>query len=305
MHVQAAAPQRVAIVGGGWAGIATAVRLVDAGANVQLFEAAAQLGGRARSLDDSPETLDNGQHIMIGAYARSLALMAQVGAPVETGLLRLRLQWQRADGSALRLGPGPTGLAFALAVLRHRPWRWPERQSLLQHCLRWAALRFRLDEDCSVEQLCHGMAQRPYMELIAPLCISALNTPAAQASAQVFLRVLHDSLFGGRGAADLLLPRRPLGALLASPADRWLRQRGASLHLRHAVQCIDKLPQAWSIEGQTFDQVILACSAPGAARLAQAHAPAWAAQAQALKHQPIVTVYLDRKSTRLNSSHRL
>ena len=57
----------VAIVGAGWAGCAAAVRLIKAGLRVTLFEAARIPGGRARKVTVEDETLDNGQHIPLGA----------------------------------------------------------------------------------------------------------------------------------------------------------------------------------------------------------------------------------------------
>jgi uncharacterized protein with NAD-binding domain and iron-sulfur cluster len=71
----------VAIVGGGWAGCAAAVTLADAGVPVTLFEAGPVLGGRARRVDIDGLPLDNGQHLMLGAYRETLALLRRVHAP--------------------------------------------------------------------------------------------------------------------------------------------------------------------------------------------------------------------------------
>ena len=66
---------KLAVVGGGWAGLAAAVRTTEAGHAVTLFEMAAHWGGRAREVAVDGRALDNGQHILIGAYRRTLALM--------------------------------------------------------------------------------------------------------------------------------------------------------------------------------------------------------------------------------------
>ena len=69
---------RVAIVGGGWAGMAAAVTLACAEQPVTVFEAAQVLGGRARRVVVDDRTVDNGQHILLGAYAQTLALLRRI-----------------------------------------------------------------------------------------------------------------------------------------------------------------------------------------------------------------------------------
>ena len=69
---------RVAIVGGGWAGMAAAVTLACAEQPMTVFEAAQVLGGRARRVVVDDRTVDNGQHILLGAYAQTLALLRTV-----------------------------------------------------------------------------------------------------------------------------------------------------------------------------------------------------------------------------------
>jgi hypothetical protein len=113
-----------------------------------------------------------------------------------------------------------------------------------------------------------------------------------QASAQVFLRVLRDALFSGRGSSDLLLPRAGLDALLPLPARRWLEARGVPLRVGQRARRLEPAGGRWQLDGEAFDVVLLACSATEAARLVQQAAPAWAALAGALHYEPIVTAYL-------------
>ncbi|WP_336470509.1 hydroxysqualene dehydroxylase HpnE [Azohydromonas sediminis] len=299
VHALARTLMRVAVVGGGWAGIAAAVHATRAGHAVTLFEMAAQLGGRARSVDAGGARLDNGQHILIGAYVETLALMRTVGVDPQEVLARQPLALVGPDGQGLRLRRGPAVPAFVAAVLRHRGWSWRERAALLRHAAAWALAGFEADAACTVERLCAAMPQRVRDELVAPLCVAALNTPAPEASAQVFLRVLRDALFAGRGAADLLLPRAPLSEVLPAPARAWLQAHGSRVRLGHRVQTLTATTAGWAVDGEDFDAVVLACTAHEAARLARAVAPAWAAQAAAFEYQPIVTVYLDSAGTRL------
>lgn len=287
--------RRLAVIGGGWAGLATAVEACQRGYQVSLFEMAAHLGGRARSLPVQPDggpALDNGQHILIGAYTQSLQLMAMLGVDPEQALLRLPLRLRYPSYEGLRLRPGWPLLSFARGVLCHDAWSLSARIKLLSTAGRWLLKRFNCAPELSVAQLCAGLPPPVLQDLIAPLCVAALNTPASQASAQVFLRVLRDALFSGWGSSDLLLPRLGLSDLLAEPARLWLAQRGAELQLGRRVQSLARQDGYWRVDDQAFDAVILACPAGEAARLSSRINPGWAASAQALRFEPIVTVYL-------------
>ena len=289
----------VAVVGAGWAGLAAAVRATEAGSRVTLFETAARPGGRARAVESDGHVLDNGQHILIGAYVRTLALMRCVGAEPGRLLARLPLTLRYPDGRGLVMAPGAPLVAFVRAVATCRGWGWRDRAALLAAASRWAIRGFHCDPSLTVGDLCRGLPPAVRELLIDPLCVAALNTPAAEASAAVLLRVLHDALFAGHGSADLLLPRRPLSELLPSPALHWLRAAGAELRMGTRVAALRSTETGWAIEHEAFDAVVLACPPSEAARLTRAHAPAWSARAAALHYEPIVTVYLQHGSARL------
>ncbi len=290
----------MAVIGGGWAGIAAAVAATAAGHRVTLIEMAPQLGGRARRVDCSNElALDNGQHILIGAYSATLALMCQVGADPAQLLRRLPLALVGADGRGLHLARGSPVPAFVRAVLGRRGWSIGERLGLLFTALHWRLSGFAADPQASVATLTQGLSPRVRDDLVEPLCMAALNTPARQASAQVFLRVLRDALFSGPGSADLLLPRAPLSALLPDPAARWLAAAGAQLRLGTRASTLSAQRDGWEVDGQRFDAVVLACTAHEAARLAHPHAASWSFQTEAFDYEPIVTVYIQSCGTRL------
>jgi len=299
---------KTAVIGGGWAGLAAAVAATEAGQQVTLFEAARTLGGRARTLTletpGGPLAVDNGQHILIGAYTATLELMARLGQPPETVLRALPLALPFADGTGLRTpawaARWPAPLDALAAIATARGWSWGARLGVLAASLRWRLAGFRCDKALSVDTLCRALPSRVREELIEPLCVSALNTPMAQASAQVFLNVLRDAMFGrghgGWNGATLLLPRADLGALLPGPARRWLAQAGAQLRLGHRVEQLAAQGHAgWQVDGQPFDRVLLATPPGESARLLGPLAtPAtrdWTDRAQALRFEAIATVY--------------
>lgn len=293
--------RRLAVIGGGWAGLAAAVRGAEAGWQISLFEMAPTLGGRARSLepDADGDRLDNGQHILIGAYRRTLALMDTVGADASRLLHRQPLELRYPSGAGLRMPAGPAWLVFGAAVARAEGWNWRDKLALVRAAGGWALAGFRCDARLTVDELCRGLPAPVRQLLIDPLCVAALNTPATAASARVFLRVLRDSLFAGPGSSDLLLPRAPLAALLPDPAAAWLRAHGARLHLSRRVSALAAVEDHWRVDGEPFEGVVLACSATEAARLARPTAAAWADRAAAFGYEPIITVLLQAEGVRL------
>ncbi len=301
---------RVAVVGAGWAGLAAAVRARQAGHDVTLFEAAAMPGGRARSDDGGDTALDNGQHILLGGYARTLALMREVGVDVDRALMRLPLSMRYPHGGGFALSPrGWRLVAAARALVGARGFSWRDRFSAVAMTLRWKARGFRCPDTLTVAALLADATPRVRARLVEPLCVAALNTPMADASAAVFLAVMRDSLFGARDASDLLLPQVPLAQLLPVPAVAWLERHGARVHLRRRVSALAREGDAWALtiagagidadgelqpaaDKSIFDCVILATPATEAARLARDAAPSWADVAAALAHEPIVTLVL-------------
>ena len=308
---------KVAVIGAGWAGCAAAIEATQLGHSVTLFESARVAGGRARRVDCSvngqPLALDNGQHILIGAYTETLRLMQTLGVDPGSSLLRLPLRLQFPNGEGLAFprsavfaawpgGPRwPAAWQAAWGIAMARGWAWGDKVSLLRLALRWRAGGFVCAPGLSVAALCKGLSPRALRGLVEPLCVSALNTPAERACAQVFLRVMQDALFSQPGGADLLLPRTDLSALLPDAALAWLTERGPAPRLGARVQALTRSATGWQLSAsgsadldnteENFDAVLLACPPPEAARLATGTMADWAAQAAGLQHEPIATVY--------------
>jgi squalene-associated FAD-dependent desaturase len=315
---------KLAVIGGGWAGLAAAVSATQAGHSVTVFEAGSTLGGRARAIrvtlpDGREGLIDNGQHILIGAYSATQRLMRTVGVEPTQVLLDLPMTLQFPDGLGLRFPDWPTPLDALGAILGARGWDWADKVAMLRHAIAWRHHGFSCAPELTVAELCRGLTPRVRTELIEPLCVSALNTPDTQASAGVFLRVLQDALFGEPKGSHLLIPKTDLGQLFPDAAEGWLQRQGGQVWRRTRVNGWQRDGRAWRVDlgggdtapaVQRFDALVLATSASNAAQALIKYAKhdttkvasqclQWAALAQAMPFEAIATVYAYAPQARL------
>ncbi|SNS62505.1 squalene-associated FAD-dependent desaturase [Noviherbaspirillum humi] len=292
---------RVAVVGAGWSGCAAAVALAEAGQRVTLFESARSLGGRARAVPFDGYILDNGQHILLGAYARTLDVMRRVGIAPDQVLLRLPLQMPYptgCDGMNLQAPRLPAPLHVVIGLLRATGLRRADKMSLLRFssAARW--MGWHLHQDCSVAELLERFDQTERLTRLMwrPLCIAALNTPPDRASANVFLAVLRDSLGAGRKASDMLLPRVDLSALFPAKAAEVVTRRGGEVRMGVRINAIETCRHGWNLftsaaeVAEAYDAVVLATPVLQSAELLRGHVDT--SLLENLGHEPITTCYL-------------
>lgn len=298
----------VAVIGGGWAGCAAALTLSKQGVPVTLYEAQRTAGGRARAVEVHGHTLDNGQHIMLGAYTETLRVMRAAGLDAKHALLKLPLQMRYPPGQGMdfvapRL-PAPFHLLGAL--IRARGLVREDKMALARFSTTARWMGWTLHHDCSVAELLERFEQTQRINRLMwyPLCLAALNTPPQRASAQVFLNVLRDSLGAGRAASDMLLPRTDLTSAFPSAAVSVIEQSGGTVHLAARVERIAQRDAGWEIEASgsavggtlvaNYGAVVLACPpAPAASLLSQLPVPPeLLSQLDAFEYEPITTCYL-------------
>lgn len=298
-------PQRVAILGGGYAGMAAAVTLADAGVPVTVFEAGLVTGGRARRVEINGVALDNGLHILIGAYRETLRLIAKVHPAPEQTLLRLPLDWHVHERMHLRAPrlPAPLHLAAALATARGVGLNERWQAIVMMRALR--RMKFQLMHDTTVSALLaqHDQGEALTQWLWHPLCVAALNTPPARASAQMFLNVLRDTFTGARADSDMLIPRVDLSRLFPEPAADYVHARGGTVLTGCRVTALQLEAGGLRIvagdNAGSFSHVVCALPPHLVAGLLEPHAVLrdTVQRVAALTYQPITSVYFQFDGT--------
>jgi len=262
---------KVAVVGGGLAGLAAALDLVDAGQAVTLYEARPTLGGAVQTLPEregDPEPPpDNGQHIALGCFTEYLGFLDRIG---ESGsFLRTRLALPVLDEG----GRSATIASSLPALLRYSHLSFRDRSRLPVTTLRMRSAKSMPDETFGELLRRLGETSESIDRFWDVFIRPALNLPADEVDADAGLFTVRTALLGPRGNSDLILPTKPLGWMHGDAAGRVLGDR---LRLERRVETLDELEA---------DAIVLAVPPRESARLLGESEPA-------LEDSPIVSVHL-------------
>ena len=312
--------ESVVIVGAGWAGLAAAVKLSECGHQVTLFESAKQVGGRARAVSFNDTNVDNGQHLLIGAYTECLGLMKTVGIDTSMSLKRLPLLLTVVDKKAATLIlkapalPAPLHLLYALFTAKGLKLK--DRIAAINFGLYLKKNNYQLEQDISVEALFQTTKQTDILvrQLWEPLCLSTMNTPIKDASANVFMNVFKDAFTNKRKDADLLIPTVDLSNLFPNAAIQYIENHGGKVYLKSRIENIEiNNNQVTSVtakidnEEETFktSKVIIATAPQNIKKIITDHSVLDSInnKIEQFNYEPIVTVYLQySEETRLTQS---
>ncbi len=236
--------QRVAVVGGGIAGLTAALRLAESGYQVDVFEAAPALGGRTKSFydEDVDEWVDNGPHAMVGAYHATLKLLGDVGAlqnvSWQSSLTLSLWDTQRSLFDLKAASWLPVNLALIWAV-----YRLPDHDfSSVKAMLRLAMTMMNRGDTQTVQQWMDEIDAPAILvqDMLEVLCLGVMNEPMQTANAKTFARVLATS-FSSHKNAKMGWFNKPLSQALVAPMADKLRGLGVNMVLRHSVRSLDEL----------------------------------------------------------------
>lgn len=233
----------IIILGGGWAGIAAAITAVRNGAAVTLVEARPYLGGRARSFmhRDTRTVIDNGQHVMIGAYSAADSVLKTLGTDTildKQTSITVAFVGQQGSQSVLNTGrlPGRAGLVTGILGIRHLGLT--SKLAILK-----LAQRIISNPPDTTGLTCTQFLIRERQPNAAiggfwdPIILATLNAPPEKAAASLLVNVLRLSFFAGTGASGLWIPTTGLSDLL-SPFPDWLNNHHGTLITGDAVQLL-------------------------------------------------------------------
>ena len=300
------APRTVAVVGAGWAGCAAAAELAANGVSVTLLEASDELGGRARRLPlelaGHWHVLDNGQHLLIGAYTETAALLKRLNIALDAVVERRPFEMHYPDGFRLQAARLPAPWHLAAALITARGLDLADRAAMIALLRTLKKSGWSIGSDRSTTEWLLDCRQTPQVvrRVWRPLALAALNTPLDRASAQIFANVLRDSLGSTGLASEMWVPRADLSALLPDAVERYVVTHGGEVLRDARAARIDRKDRFHvrlrNEPGRTIEvDAVVYAAAPNHLEHIVGRMDALNATYEALvrfEHEPIYTVYL-------------
>ncbi len=302
---------RVGVIGGGLAGIAAALALADAGAQVTLFERRPRLGGLTSSIERDGHSFDNGQHVFLGCCSSYRTFIERIGAGEQVYLQpRLEVPVLSPDGTrgAIRRTKLPAPWHLAGSLMRYRFLSLRERAGLLRALIALRRLDLSdpaLDTETFASWLArHGQSPRTIERLWNLIIQPTVNVPASEASLALSAQVFRIGFLERADGADMGWSTVPLSRLHGENAQLALSKSGVTVLTNTSVTSFTRTPGGTfgvlaTEDPFIFDALIVATAPRVAATLGAL--PDDEDLATRLGTSPIVNIHfvLDRKVTDL------
>jgi squalene-associated FAD-dependent desaturase len=233
------------IVGGGLAGLSSAVFLSKAGYEVELIESTPKLGGRTYSFinKNSNSEIDNGQHILMGTYQNTFEFLEIIGSakiPEYQNNLEVKFQNKNGIEFSLKAPHSVYPLNLIQALISYKVISLAERLKIIKFIF---TIMLNKGNDLNQKNLNQYLAEKKQTaasinslwELIA---VSAMNTKLNEASAEAFVKLLSKMFLNGNRASTIVLPKVPLSRLFIEPAKKYIELRSAECSVSETLKSI-------------------------------------------------------------------
>ena len=256
----------VIIIGGGFAGLSAATALAEKGRRVLVLEARPSLGGRASAFIDpaTGERVDNGQHVLTGAYRETFRFLRRIGTEAHVYMqpgLAVDIIDRAGHASRLACPEIPAPLNLLVGALRWDAIGWRDRLALAR--LRNGGRRSG-NPRATVREWLEWQGQTPRLiELLwEPLAVASLNQSIDEAAGEMFGEVLRRTFTADRRDSSLGLVRRALDELYTIPSKAYIERAGGEVRVNGVahVRAERALPSV-QVKGELFHPRAVICAA--------------------------------------------
>ncbi len=268
---------RIAVIGGGWAGLSAATRLSELGLEVTLFERSRALGGRSTSFweKDFGEWLDHGPHLFIGAYREALRLLELWGSLADIDFTQGdRIPWLMGDGKRHYFSLSNSLVGSITSLVQFDYLTFSEKYLLVKALNKLKTYTVADDDGgqtlgvlLNQSGACEGVVG----QFFQTLSLAVMNAPFELVAAKPFSEAVRAGLLGERNSGMIGIPRKPLKEIVGEAAEKYLMSKNVEIVKGCHVTEINPGKTGWNLqtvsEQMHFDGIIIAASPKDIPRL--------------------------------------
>lgn len=253
--------RKVAIIGAGVSGMTAAIELMDS-CVVHIYEATDTIGGRATTIEDktSQETIDNGQHICIGAYKYFFDMLKVIGGMEHFHILEkydIPYFYNGKFGSLTsKVFSGKFGLLEA--IIRDSNFTLKEKINTIIFALKvqMDSISFQNYSDCYELLVDNKQSEKVIKILWEPLIVSTMNTPVRKASPIIFENIMFEGFLSKSQNAAFYLPKVHFGDLFKGFESVFLKDDN-KIYYSTPVKSIEEKGKRFLVNGEYYDDVVI------------------------------------------------
>lgn len=236
--------KKVIIIGGGLAGMSSAVYLADAGYKVKIIEASPKLGGRTYSFFHNGIEIDNGQHILLNCYDYALDYLHKIGAQDEFEKQeRLEIDFKSADNGIFSIKTAsnlPYPMSYLKALWNFDLFSIKDKIKLIGLFVKlFTGLDKKSDSDNALDWLTqNGQSLNLINNFWYLFLISIFNSNLDKIDVKILKDVLKQA-FRNKHSADIVFPKSGLSKLFYDNAVKFVKDRNGEVFLSERVSKIE------------------------------------------------------------------
>jgi hypothetical protein len=294
--------EKIAIIGGGWAGLSSALLLSEKN-EIHLFESSPNLGGRARSFKHENYILDNGSHLLFSGYEFTFKIFKKIQLDIND-LYPVTISQLLALHKKKYLLNKKNNFFLAINFLISQDYSKKEKLSIAKLLFFLVFENMQKFKVSAFEFLIKkNISEIIVRKIFEPICVSIFNTNLKNVDARTYIFVLKKIIYVV--SPVFFIPKIDLSDLFPNIAAKIVLKNKGRIYTKKMIMAMDLHSNKFNLksyaneEFKNYDRVIFACGLAQREKI-KINNKIYAHRKFLKKFENVITIYFYFSETLLN-----